>query len=698
MSKSKNIFVKSMITLSLGLALTACGDSKTKNIIDEIMNSAPVISSTAVLTANVGTAYTYTLLPSDADGDALTLSTSTLPAWLSFNSTTGILSGTPAQGDAGEQAITLTVSDGMEDITQLFTISVTVPDPVNNAAVITSTGVTAATVGQAYSYMLTATDADSDTLTMSTTVPGALSWLTFDAETGILSGTPASGDVAATEITLTINDGTEDVLQKFTITVVDAAVERTPALVVYEDAENPLWPAWDCCGGTTPSVVSDSDADYDQVTQFNIVGETVVGFNAKEAVGGVAFDTPAGTTLEFDLKVTAMPTAGDTDWKLKLEGDGASEVSLQNDSVEGIAPTLDTWVHYTFNVGDLGLTYVDIIMMFPAWGTGDGAEFSIDNVSFYTQEIDPDPIAEGLITNAGFDNGFENWTEIGTIVEGDNNYFEADVQAAGNPWDVSLNQVITLLPNTTYTFSFKAKASLARTMTAGLGLNYDPWTSVDETVELTTEWATYTYTMTTTFGDDNNRVIFDMGAAVGVVSIDDVSVTVVADGGGEPVIVAGIADIVDYGFVANGGFEDGITGWGEENAMISVEMDDLGTQLVKIIAPEAQSPGIKQSKIGEGVITPGQALTVSFDMKGTAAGDGGIVNALLFTEASSGVSKTDNLMTIPPTADWTNYSFDVTAGADTEWGVSLLLQPACGAVLGCEVTAYFDNVSITTTP
>lgn len=393
-----------------------------------------------------------------------------------------------------------------------------------------------------------------------------------------------------------------------------------------------------------------------------------------------------------------MPTAGDTDWKLKLEGGGVKEVSLKNDSVEGIAPTLDTWVHYTFNVADLGLTYVDIIMMFPAWGTGDGAEFSIDNVSFYTQEIDPDPIAEGLITNAGFDNGFESWTEIGTIVEGDNNYFEADVQAAGNPWDVSLNQVITLLPNTTYTFSFKAKASVARTMIAGLGLNYAPWTSVDETVELTTEWATYTYTMTTTFGDDNNRVIFDMGAAVGVVSIDDVSVTVVADGGGEPFTVAGIADIGDYGFVANGGFEDGITGWGEENSMISVEVDDLGTKLAKIVAPEAQSPGIKQSKIGEGAITPGQALTVSFDMKGTAAGDGGIVNALLFTEASSGVSKTDNLMTIPPTADWTHYSFDVTAGADTEWGVALLLQPACGAVLGCEVTAYFDNVSITTTP
>jgi hypothetical protein len=305
------------------------------------------------------------------------------------------------------------------------------------------------------------------------------------------------------------------------------------------------------------------------------------------------------------------------------------------------------------------------------------------------------PNAE-LLTNAGFDNGSENWNDIGTIVEGDNNYFEADVQAAGDAWDVSLNQVITLVPNTTYTFSFKAKASVARTMIAGLGLNYDPWDSVTETVSLTTEWVNYTYTITTTFGDENNRVIFDMGAEVGVVSIDDVSVKVSSDNGDgvEPVTVVGIADISDYGFVSNGGFEEGITGWGEENSMISVEMDDLGTQLVKIIAPEAQNPSIKQSKIGEGTIIAGQALTVSFDMKGTTVGDGGVVNALLFTEASSGVSKTDVLMTSVPTEGWTSYSFDVTAGTDTEWGVALLLQPACGAVPGCKVTAYFDNVKI----
>jgi hypothetical protein len=67
-------------------------------------------------------------------------------------------------------------------------------------------------------------------------------------------------------------------------------------------------------------------------------------------------------------------------------------------------------------------------------------------------------------------------------------------------------------------------------MVAGLGLNADPYSAATETVSLTTEWTTFTYTIATTtsdgvdFGDANSRVLFDMGGAVGQVWIDDVSV------------------------------------------------------------------------------------------------------------------------------------------------------------------------------
>ncbi len=393
---------KTLIAAAVSLTLSACGgsDSKTEKEPDPeptpVQNSAPVISSTVITTIEAGSLYSYTLVSSDADGDTLTLTSTALPNWLTFDSSTAVLSGTPTESDAGDHAITLTVSDGTDSVTQSFTITVTVAEPINNPAVITSSPVTSATVGEAYSYTLMATDADNDTLMMSASIPSALSWLTFDSTTGVLAGTPASGDVAATAITLTVNDGTIDTEQTFTITVEEATSDPTPALVVFEESANPLWPAWDCCGGTTPAIITDSDPSYGQVTQFTINGDTVVGFNARDAVDGVAFNTPAGTTLEFDLKVTAMPTAGDTNWMLKLEGGGVAEVNL-NTSAEGQAPMLDTWVHYTFNVADLGLTNVNLIMMFPAWGTGDGAEFSIDNVVFYSDENSTPPTQDEFV-------------------------------------------------------------------------------------------------------------------------------------------------------------------------------------------------------------------------------------------------------------------------------------------------------------
>ncbi len=54
----------------------------------------------------------------DPDGDPVTLSISNKPAWLSFNRTTGVLSGTPNAGDVRTWSnITITASDGQASST-----------------------------------------------------------------------------------------------------------------------------------------------------------------------------------------------------------------------------------------------------------------------------------------------------------------------------------------------------------------------------------------------------------------------------------------------------------------------------------------------------------------------------------------------------------------------------------------------------
>jgi hypothetical protein len=132
-----------------------------------------------------------------------------------------------------------------------------------------------------------------------------------------------------------------------------------------------------------------------------------------------------------------------------------------------------------------------------------------------------------LLTNGDFQAGSASWVNADAAIT---SYFAVDVASAGDVWSVNLSQVMTLTPATAYDVTFKAKGSVEREMVAGLGLNAAPYSAATETVSLTTEWQTFTYTITTTtadgddFGDANSRVLFDMGGAVGQVWIDDVSV------------------------------------------------------------------------------------------------------------------------------------------------------------------------------
>jgi hypothetical protein len=73
------------------------------------VNSAPVVTKPANQTGVVGKAVSLVIVASDADGDALTYSASNLPAGLSINASTGLISGRPTA--AGTKTVTVTVAD-----------------------------------------------------------------------------------------------------------------------------------------------------------------------------------------------------------------------------------------------------------------------------------------------------------------------------------------------------------------------------------------------------------------------------------------------------------------------------------------------------------------------------------------------------------------------------------------------------------
>ena len=174
----------------------------------------------------------------------------------------------------------------------------------------------------------------------------------------------------------------------------------SPSLNIFTDEANASWAAWDCCGGTTPVVVQDEDADHGASIEFTVVGDTVLGFNARPDFtdSPEQFDASAlmaDGVVQFDLKVMTPTADAATPWLMKIESDNAAtfaEVNLTT-SVEGAAPSSE-WQTYTFPVADLvqaGLdaSAIDVLLIFPAWGSGDGAVYRVDNVRIY------DPTASG---------------------------------------------------------------------------------------------------------------------------------------------------------------------------------------------------------------------------------------------------------------------------------------------------------------
>jgi hypothetical protein len=163
----------------------------------------------------------------------------------------------------------------------------------------------------------------------------------------------------------------------------------------------------------------------------------------------------------------------------------------------------------------------------------------------------------------------------------------------------------------------------------------------------------------------------------------------------------------------NGGFETGQFNDGSPNASwqqfenggvqrIVTDNPSAGTYAGNLAVPTrgvgdpALDTLIKNANLEAGNLTPGQPITVTWDMRGALVGTGGVVFVELFSEFSGG-GATNEIYTggpLTPTGTWQSYTWDTTLGADVSGGVTLQLKAGCGPISGCAVDVYFDNVMI----
>ncbi|MCP4712668.1 MAG: tandem-95 repeat protein, partial [Planctomycetes bacterium] len=202
------------------------------------VNDPPEITTAAPLSATEDVEYSYTVGISDPDdlndGIELTWTLTGEPAGMVV-SNTGTITWTPLEGVISSGLVAVTVTDGGEDgaspATETFIVTVT---PVNDPPLIITTAPDVATEDILYGYEVGVSDPDDanngiDLIWTLSDEPAGM----IISNTGTISWTPLEGVLTSGTVTVSVEDGNEDIslpdTEQFTITV--TPVNDAPVLI-----------------------------------------------------------------------------------------------------------------------------------------------------------------------------------------------------------------------------------------------------------------------------------------------------------------------------------------------------------------------------------------------------------------------------------------------------------------------------------
>lgn len=299
-------------TDSLGNVVTSEVLVKVNALDGAVLNNPPLITSSAPLSALEDEVYIYIPSVTDADVDAVfSWSLANAPSTMLLDSATGAISWTPRQGDITSNAVTLSVSDGSDTESEIFTISVT---PVNDAPVANADSFSAnedTLLALAITDLLqNDTDEEADSLTLLSYTQANSGTLTLAS--GVLNYTPNANFFGDDSFSYIITDGASSsapVLVSIRVNGVnDAPVALADAISANQDTPLSFTLA--------NLLLNDSDIDigsgalilstFDSVTaQGGRVSELAGSFTYTPAVGFYGVDSFTYTITDGSLSATA---------------------------------------------------------------------------------------------------------------------------------------------------------------------------------------------------------------------------------------------------------------------------------------------------------------------------------------------------------------------------------------------------------
>ena len=207
------------------------------------VNDLPLFSSSPVLVGSEDNLYTYNITVSDEDGDNVVITASKIPSWLTLTDNgdnTATLMGIPLQVAVGDNIVKLVATDPFNfTAEQNFTINV---ENTNDNPVFTSSPVLTTFEDSVYTYNITVSDEDGDTVSITaSTLPDWLTLTDNGNNTAILSGTPLQNNVGINPVVLVgtdINNAITNI--NFDINVLNVndnpIITSSPVLTVDEDS------------------------------------------------------------------------------------------------------------------------------------------------------------------------------------------------------------------------------------------------------------------------------------------------------------------------------------------------------------------------------------------------------------------------------------------------------------------------------